>query len=189
MQADRHGEGGETGDAVIRKAKVCLVGAPRVGKTSLAKRFLRDAYREEDARTSGLHIESRLVEATAGRLQLVVWDLNGDDPFQNVQPAYLSGTAGYLLVVDGTRRETKNVAIALQHRVTAAIGPTPFVVVLNKVDGSMQWELDDVDVDDMLGRGWTFLEASAKTGAHVNDAFQRLTDLLLAEQPWTYAAF
>jgi small GTP-binding protein len=168
-----------------RKAKVSLIGATAVGKTSLVARYVRSIFSEQYQTTIGVRIESRVVESAAGPIELVVWDLSGEDEFQNVQPNYLRGASGYLLVVDGTRRETMDVASMLEARVRAAIGAVPFVAVLNKVDLVAQWELERADVERMRSRGWSLVEASAKTGVGVEESFALLVSLLLRREPWT----
>jgi small GTP-binding protein len=169
----------------MRKAKVCLIGATAVGKSSLVARYVRSIFSEQYQTTIGVKIESRVVERAGGPLELVVWDLSGEDEFQNVQPSYLRGAWGYHLVIDGTRRETVDVALALEARVRATIGPVPLVVILNKADLVARWELSRADVDRMRGRGWVLVETSAKTGLGVEQAFEELVDAMLREQPWT----
>jgi small GTP-binding protein len=168
----------------MRKAKVCLIGATAVGKSSLVARYVRSIFSEQYRTTIGVRIESHVVRRGGSPLELVVWDLSGEDEFQNVQTSYLRGAWGYLLVIDGTRRETMDLASALEARTRTAIGPVPFVVVLNKADLLVRWELTRTDVDRMRGRGWVVVEASAKTGAGVEEAFDLLVDAMLREQPW-----
>ncbi len=168
----------------VRKAKVCLIGATAVGKSSLVSRYVKSIFSDQYKTTIGVKIESRVVERAGSPLELVVWDLSGEDEFQNVQPSYLRGAWGYHLVIDGTRRETVDVAAALEARVRATIGSVPFVVVLNKSDLVAGWELTAEDVERMRGRGWRLVEASARTGTGVERAFDLLVDTMLHEQPW-----
>ena len=168
-----------------RKAKVCLIGATAAGKTSLVARYVRSIFSEQYHTTIGVRIESRVVETASGPTELVVWDLSGEDEFQNVQPSYLRGASGYLLVIDGTRRETMDVASMLEARARSAVGPVPFIVVLNKVDLIAEWEVRPADLERMRTRGWSLGESSAKTGFGVEQAFGRLVDVILQDQPWT----
>jgi small GTP-binding protein len=170
---------------MTRKAKVCLIGATAVGKSSLVARYVTSIFSEHYRTTIGVKIETRRVERPSGTLELVVWDLSGEDEFQNVQPRYLQGARGYLLVIDGTRPETKDVAVMLEARVREAVGPVPFVVVLNKTDLAATWALRAADLDQMRKRRWTVIPASAKTGAGVTEAFDLLADAILREGPWT----
>lgn len=170
---------------MTRKAKVCLVGATAVGKSSLVARFVRSIFSDQYQTTIGVKIETRYVERPLGRLELVIWDLSGEDEFQNVQLNYLRGATGYLLVIDGTRAETKAVAFMLQERLLQAIGHVPFVVVLNKVDQIASWEVTDRELDAMTNRRWKLVRASALTGVGVEEAFDELSDAILRGPPWT----
>jgi small GTP-binding protein len=168
-----------------RKAKVCLIGATAAGKTSLVARYVRSIFSEHYQTTIGVRIESRVVEAASGPIELVIWDLSGEDEFQNVQPSYVRGASGYLLVVDGTRRDTMTVSTMLEARVRAEVGLIPFVVVLNKVDLVTDWEIRPADIETLRGRGWMLVRASARTGFGVEAAFAALVDAIVREQPWT----
>jgi small GTP-binding protein len=171
---------------MTRKAKVCLIGATAVGKSSLVARFVSSIFSDQYRTTIGVKIETRTVERGGERLELVVWDLSGEDEFQNVQPSYLRGARAYLLVCDGTRRETVDVAIMLEERVRRAIGPVPFVAVFNKADLVAEWEIGPSDFAAAATRGWRVLSVSAKTGDGVEEAFERVADLVVGgEQPWT----
>ena len=119
-------------------------------------------------------------------VDLILWDLSGEDEFQSVQPSYLRGAYGYLLVIDGTRRETAQTAVSLQERARRATGNAPFLVALNKADLGGSWEVGPEELD-LRRRGWTVVRTSAKTGDGVEAAFERLTAEMLGREgtQWT----
>jgi small GTP-binding protein len=162
-----------------RKAKICLIGATAVGKSSVASRYVSSIFSETYRTTIGVKIETRVVRRGDQVVELVIWDLSGEDEFQNVQPSYLRGASGYLLVVDGTRRETIDVARTLAERVRGVVGRAPFVVVLNKADLVASWEITDHDIAVLRRLGGPLLKASAKTGVGVDEAFEQLVDAIL----------
>jgi small GTP-binding protein len=167
-----------------QKAKICLIGATAVGKTSLVARYVSSIFSEAYRTTIGVKIETRVVQRGETTLELVLWDLSGEDEFQNVQPSYLRGASGYLLVIDGTRRETLDVAALLSARVREVVQDAPFIVVLNKVDRVAAWEITPLDREEMKRKGWSLVEASAKTGVGVEDAFDQLADAILRRHRW-----
>jgi small GTP-binding protein len=168
---------------VTHKAKVCLIGATAVGKTSLVARYVSSIFSDRYRTTIGVKIESRLVHPNGEDLELVLWDISGEDEFQNVQSSYLRGSNGYLLVIDGTRRETLDVATTLSSRAREVVGNAPFVVVLNKADLVAAWEIGPREVEAMRRDGWLVVEASAKTGEGVETAFDQLARLILRRKP------
>jgi len=167
---------------VNAKLKICLIGATAVGKSSLLTRFVSSIFRERYETTIGVTIQMRRVERAGRHFDLVIWDLSGEDEFQSVQTAYLRGAAGYLVVIDGTRRETVDTALHLQARAQSVVGDAPFVVVLNKSDLTASWELDASVVDGLERRGWSVVHTSAKTGQEVEGAFYRIVDAVLRRE-------
>ena len=86
-----------------RKAKVCLIGATAVGKSSLVARYVTSIFSESYRTTIGVKIETRPVRVNETTLDLVLWDLSGEDEFQNVQPGYLRGASGCLVAASHSR--------------------------------------------------------------------------------------
>ena len=159
--------------------KVCMLGSFAVGKTSLVARFVRSIYSEKYHTTVGVKIDKKQVQVDGQGVNLILWDLYGEDEFQKVHMSYLRGAAGYLLVIDGTRRETFDKALVLQQRAEEALGKIPFVVVLNKVDMKESWEVDDRVVEELIQKGWHVIHGSAKTGLGVEEAFLTLAKEVL----------
>lgn len=164
------------------KHKVCLLGASGVGKTSLVRRFVRSVFFEQYRTTIGVVIEKKHLRRGGHDVDLVVWDLSGEDEFQRVRTTYVQGASGYLLVIDGTRASTLETARALQNEVVSVVGPVPFVLALNKVDLIERWDLDAQALESLSGRAQAIVRTSAKTGAGVEDAFGALVDAILAER-------
>jgi small GTP-binding protein len=164
---------------MTEKLKICMVGATAVGKTSLVERFVSSIFRERYATTIGVRILSRRIQRVDRVYSAVLWDLSGQDEFQSVRPEYLRGAAGYLVVIDGTRRETVDTATSLQVVAREATRGAPFVVVINKVDLIASWDIDARLLASLEGRGWPVLRASAKTGEGVETAFDTLVDSIV----------
>src|ERR1700741_4519841 len=128
---------------VPRQKKICMLGGFSVGKTSLVKRFVESVFSESYLTTVGVKIDKRTVESAGRLVNLILWDLAGEDDISSLRMGYLRGAAGYVLVADGTRPSTLQVALSLRRRVEADFGPLPFVLLLNKYDVTDQWEIGD----------------------------------------------
>lgn len=159
--------------------KICLLGGFAVGKTSLVSRFVHSIFSEKYLTTVGVKIEKKTVEIGTQQVDLVIWDLYGEDDFQKIRMSYLRGASGYLLVVDGTRRATLDTALAIQENVERTMGALPFVVVINKADLASEWEITQTDLSQLAKRGWRLAITSAKTGAEVEKAFGALAQAML----------
>src|SRR5215212_10665049 len=134
--------------------KVCLLGAFAVGKTSLVARFVKSLYSDQYLTTVGVKVDKKTVNLGDQEVNLIVWDLAGEDEFQKVSMDYLRGAAGYLLVADGTRRSTLETARILSERVAQNVGQIPFVFLVNKADLADEWEIDGQAIQECMNNGW-----------------------------------
>ncbi len=162
--------------------KICLLGSFAVGKTSLVKRFIHGKFSDKYLTTIGVKIDKKIVHTADFTAKLLIWDLAGEDEFQKVRLEYLRGASGYLLVADGTRRETLNKALILKEGAKAVIGKKPFVLLLNKADLDGKWEIEPNLVNDFVQKNWIVMTTSAKTGHGVEEAFQILTREMLERE-------
>lgn len=159
--------------------KMCMVGAFATGKTSLVSRFVKSIYSDTYQTTVGVKIDKKSLNIGGKELNLILWDLYGEDEFQKVRMSYLRGSSGYFLVADGTRRTTLDKAFTLQKRVEDTIGNLPFILVLNKWDLTEEWDIDDTAMDEIVERGWLVVKSSAKTGLGVEEAFLTLAKKII----------
>ena len=98
----------------------------------------------------------------------------------SLRMSYLRGSAGYVLVADGTRPATLETALSLRRRVEADYGPLPFALLLNKNDLREQWAIPDGELEELRRSGCWVRSSSARTGEGVEDAF---TDLAARVAP------
>jgi small GTP-binding protein len=151
-----------------------MLGSFAVGKTSLVARFVQSIFSDKYLTTVGVKIDRKEVAVGDRQLNLVLWDINGQDAFQTVQKSYLRGSAGYLLVVDGTRPATLDVAVDLQKNAESIVGKVPFMLVLNKADLAEEWQIDQARLVRLANEGWKMIRTSAKTGSGVEETFLAL---------------
>jgi len=161
--------------------KVCMLGSFSVGKSSLVRRFIESIFDEQYHTTIGVKVDKKVVNANGEDLTLMLWDIYGEDVFQKMRMSYLRGMHGYLLVVDGTRRQTLDDALALNERVVSEIGKVPAVLALNKCDLAAQWDIEPAQETQLTAAGWTLERTSAKTGDAVENAFSHLAQAMLAK--------
>jgi small GTP-binding protein len=161
---------------VTLQKKVCMLGGFSVGKTSLVKRYVDSVFSETYLTTVGVKIDKKTVDLSDRIVNLILWDLAGEDDIASLRMSYLRGTAGYVLVADGTRPSTLEVALSLRQRVESDFGPLPFVMLLNKNDLREQWAIGDEEVEGLRQNGWWVQSTSARTGEGVEEAFRTLAD-------------
>jgi small GTP-binding protein len=159
----------------MMQKKICMLGSFAVGKTSMVRRFVESIFSETYHTTVGVKIDKKPIQIDGVQIDLVLWDLYGNDDFQKIRWSYFQGASGYLLVADGTRRATIDAAVELEERACTEIGPMPFIFVMNKCDLVDDWEFDPEMEAWLAAKNWTILCSSAKTGQNVEEAFSQLT--------------
>ena len=65
------------------KKKICMLGAFAVGKTSLVQRFVNSIFSEKYQTTIGVKIDQKLVQTGDTEVNLMLWDIHGEDNYQN----------------------------------------------------------------------------------------------------------
>jgi small GTP-binding protein len=166
------------GSGMIQK-KICMIGTSGVGKTSLVSRFVHSFFSDKYLTTVGVKIDKKTLLVDRMELTLMIWDLAGLDELSwQLNRSYFRGASGYLLVADGTRAGTLDLALEIHRDVVEAIGALPFVLLMNKADLRPQWEIGDDRIISLVTRGWMILRTSAKTGEGVELAFTALARLM-----------
>src|SRR5277367_2211244 len=104
------------------KKKICLLGSYGVGKTSLVARFVHSMFADKYHTTVGVKIDKKVLEVEGHELTLMLWDMAGEEDGAPVKLNQVKDASGYLLVVDGTRSKTLEVARGIQERIALEIG-------------------------------------------------------------------
>ncbi len=163
------------------KFKICLVGEPAVGKTSLVKRFVYNVFSDFYLTTIGTNVYKKTVNVNGKKVDLIIWDIMGQETFRQILcTAYFYGAEALIAVGDLTREDT---FIALPEWKNAALRVVkkemPVVLLANKSD--LEWTVSEDTVNETgheLSADATCI-TSAKTGENVNEAFIKVAELLL----------
>jgi small GTP-binding protein len=169
--------------------KVCLLGDWGVGKTSLIRRFVYNAYDDRYLSTLGVKVSKKSIVIKDFKkkpffkvyLTLLIWDLVGQKGFQNTQNSAYKGTNGALVVCDLSRPETIERMegwISSLYKVTK---PIPLILLANKIDltnNGVPLDLKDKIEKIMMKYKAMFFSTSAKTGQNVEAAFEGISKQL-----------
>ncbi len=166
----------------ILKAKVCLVGDLAVGKTSLIRRFVLDAFEDRYQTTLGAKVTKKVLlipvpeHDVAAQMDLTIWDVMGQPGFQELlREAYFYGARGVIAVADLTRRSTLIDLAGWIDGVERVVGKVPVLVAVNKADLAAHADYGEKEIRNVAeAYDADFIMTSAKTGARVEEAFQRL---------------
>lgn len=163
--------------------KVCMVGVFATGKTSLVHRFVHSLFSSKYHSTVGVKIDRKQVQVGTEQVNLLLWDIEGRTPEQEIPESYLKGAHAVFYVVDGTRRETVDQLFSLRDHVRSAAGDVPSIVAFNKYDLKDQWIVTPADGSKVITAGFHAVTTSAKSGEGVEDAFRWLATATLNAPP------
>src|SRR6516165_8607608 len=142
----------------MQKKKICLLGSYGVGKTSLVARFVHSMFADKYHTTVGVKIDKKVLNVDGDEITLMLWDMAGEETGAPVKLNQVRDTSGYLLVADGTRAKTLEIARSIQQRVQDEVGERPFLLLVNKADLKDTWEIQESAWQELAGEGWTILE-------------------------------
>ena len=174
-----------SGRKIIKK--VCILGDPAVGKTSLVGRYVHRQFGEEYLSTIGASVcEKRVELEQAGgnvTVDLVIWDIAGQNQFTSITPSFYRGAEGALLVSDPTRRETLRSMFRWDHQFRQSAASPSAVLLFNKSDLADRWEASREEAENVARQlGHPHLFTSARTGEGVEEGFATLVKTMLERQ-------
>ncbi|MEJ2248341.1 MAG: GTP-binding protein [Candidatus Lokiarchaeota archaeon] len=154
-------------------AKIILTGDPKVGKTSLVRRFVENKFTENYLTTIGVDITKKEVELIQGKttVSFLIWDIGGQ--FSRYRQKFYNGANAALMVIDRTRLETlKSVNDWYDDIKNSIKRDIPVVLVGNKSDLVSEIKVSEEDIKKVAKElDFHYIITSAKTGENVSDLF------------------
>lgn len=152
---------------MIRK-KILLVGDFNVGKTSLIRRYVDDAFDDDYLTTIGVKISKKRLGIDGVDCELMIWDIEGATASKRIPLNYFHGASGAVFVADINRDDSMR---NLKQHVEAFLSVNPsatYVTAYNKSDLLDESRQKTMDLDER-----TFL-TSAKEDLNVAVLFNTL---------------
>lgn len=169
------------------KRKVVLLGDSGVGKTSLVRRFVYDIFSDKYIQTIGTKVSKKkmniVFEDKKYEITLVIWDVLGQQGYTNVQNAAFKGSDGALFVCDLSAKSTLHAILHYWLPTLETVAEVPSILLANKMDLN-NWEITKKELEEFSKTvGLPFILTSAKTGEGVEEAFKKLSELMLMVKP------
>lgn len=156
--------------------KVVILGHFGVGKSSLLRRFIDNEFSEDYKVTIGVNILKKEVVEDGKAINLILWDIEGNDDMKKYRTSYLLGSAAFIYVFDASRPATYK---DLKYNIDCLKEQFPQAIVQiigNKIDlidkRLIIKQLKDQEIDHSYF-------ASAKTGHNVDHLFHELSKSLI----------
>jgi len=165
-------------DAIDFKFKIIICGDPGVGKTSLILQFTENAFRRTYIPTVGVFVTDKIFKVDNHNIQLVLWDIAGQQKFQLMRQQFYKGLDGAFLVFDLTKQNSFDNIVHWYNDVKKYATKFPNLIgyiVGNKKDLGEDIIIDIKSINQLSNNlNLKYLDTSALTGENVYNAFFNL---------------
>merc|ERR1712166_208622 len=153
--------------------KYIIIGDTGVGKSCLLLQFTDRRFQPIHDLTIGVEFGARMITIDKKQIKLQIWDTAGQESFRSITRSYYRGAAGALLVYDITRRETFTHLTSWLEESRQHASPNMTIMLIgNKCDDEDKRAVSKEEGEAFAKQhNLLFLETSAKTGDHVDEAF------------------
>ena len=169
--------------------KLIMGGQGGVGKTTILYRFVHNEFIEDMNLTIGVDFHKKVLERQGYKIELVLWDLGGQEQFKRIHGKYMRGASGGFVCFDLNRRSTLEDSRDWIGMFREQVPGMPILLVGTKYDmiENDRTEFDAVVEDanvvvkefGLLGMTVT----SAKTNFNVDETIHYMVDSILYAAP------
>lgn len=160
--------------------KITLTGNGAVGKTSLCSQLIDGTIPEKYHLTVGCDIHTKSLPDT--NVNLILWDLAGQDRFKSLRENFYSGAHAALVVFDLTSRGSFFDAQSWIRELRRNAPDAPFILVGNKSDKCHE-DLREITKEEAMTlakeHNVPYMETSAKRGENVETVFKQVAKMAL----------
>jgi len=171
--------------------KIIILGDSTVGKTSLMNMFVNKNFSAQYKATIGADFLTKEITVNDKQISLQLWDTAGQERFQSLGVAFYRGADACCLVYDMTKPKTFENLSNWRDEFLAQANPRdpanfPFVVLANMCDKASERRVSEADARAWCAEGRVtpipYFETSAKEGINIDQAFQYVCELALAQE-------
>ena len=162
--------------------KLIVGGNGNVGKTTLLYRFIKGDFIENLMSTVGVQFHSHVFDREGKLINLVLWDLGGQDRFRVIHEDYLRGASGGIVCFDLTSMQSLKGCVAWIDTFRKVIPSLPILLVGTKLDlvdsnqNKLIFKMANLMTLEKSLHG--FIQTSSKQGINVDQAINSMIDII-----------
>ena len=161
------------------KFKILIIGDSTVGKTSMLLKYVDNQFPEVHMATLGVEYKNKEVITDKYKINLQIWDTAGQERFKSITKSFYNKANGIIFVCDVTKPETFE-GVKNWIKESEPYGKFESILCGNKIDIEKKRVIKSDKLKEFgLKRKMEVFETSAKTGTNLNEAFSKITDLII----------
>ena len=165
------------------KLKLLIIGDSSVGKTSMLLSYTDNYFPESHLATIGVEYKVKEIETDKYNISLQIWDTAGQERFHSITKSFFRNTNGIIFVYDVTCR--KSFQSVKEWIKDSELHDNGFDKILcgNKIDLKEKREVNFDELEEFgMKKKIEVMEISAKERININDAFQKIINLILSNK-------
>ncbi|HME51571.1 MAG TPA: Rab family GTPase [Candidatus Lokiarchaeia archaeon] len=167
--------------------KIVVGGSGGVGKTTFLHRYLTKQFLQDSKLTVGVSFQSHCCVRQGKNINLVLWDLGGQERFRFVQKPYIKGAVAAFVMFDMSRFNTllelKEWIELIRETTSSSV---PIMLVGSKLDLIDPDDLPSINKEaDQFAKEMNLMGCitiSSKSGENVEETMEKMVDVLLMQK-------
>jgi Ras-related protein Rab-1A len=162
------------------KLKLLIIGDSSVGKTSMLLSYTDNYFPESHLATIGVEYKVKEIVTDKFNISLQIWDTAGQERFRSITKSFFRNTNGIIFVYDVTCR--KSFQSVKEWIKDSELHDNGFDKILcgNKIDLKEKREVNFDELEEFgMKKKIEVMEISAKENIKIDDAFQKIINLIL----------
>ena len=162
------------------KLKLLIIGDSSVGKTSMLLSYTDNYFPESHLATIGVEYKVKEIQTDKYNISLQIWDTAGQERFRSITKSFFRNTNGIIFVYDITCR--KSFQSVKEWIKDSELHDNGFEKILcgNKIDLKEKREVNFDELEEFgMKKKIEVMEISAKENIKIDDAFQKIINLIL----------
>ena len=159
--------------------KIIVIGNGKVGKSTLAVKFVKNIFTTEYKQTLGVDFLNikKYIKKIDQTIDFYIWDTAGQDHFNAITRRYYRGADACLIVFAINDKESFNEVKNWHKKMTNECGEIPTALVMSKIDLKSEQKVSDEDSEKLSKElRIKLFKVSSKEGIMVEECFEYLAE-------------
>ena len=159
--------------------KIIVIGNGKVGKSTLALKFVKNIFTTEYKQTLGVDFLNikKYIKKIDQTIDFYIWDTAGQDHFNAITRRYYRGADACLIVFAINDKDSFIQVKSWHKKMKNECGDIPTALVMSKIDLKAEQKISDEEAEKLAKElGVKLFKVSSKEGIMVEECFEYLAE-------------